>query len=251
MALPYAYSKLGAHGKAANLYAHAIKVIEAEISRLGTSIDAINNGELLQTIVNESANPGDEWYVDFSRRSTEQQQYYLPLLLYSDEFRAAAGSVHELALLKNRIEQALDSVAAAIELGKSKQKHYASTLPAAGKELTTIQARIKHILAHGTRQPGAEIQQLQTAYADYLQVRTETTEYHRALPGYLSELNNLAKKLGTVNKKLATAIAHAGEQMASLAISILDRQRTQLQSYHGNALFALAESYDFATDKGQ
>ena len=54
-----------------------------------------------------------------------------------------------------------------------------------------------------------------------------------------------------LEKKLNLAIAGMDKQVEAVALAILDQKRSQLNSYHHKALFALAESYDFATGKKQ
>ena len=259
MALPYAYSKLGAHGQAANLYAHAIQLFESEIARLDASSEAIRAGELSQTIVESHQARGDDWYIEVSRRS-EQQGFYLPLLLTSEAFRVQADRLHELALAKNRIEQGLRSINAYTELAGLKQKHYAAALPEVEAEQSAVYQKIKMLIPDTSAQSGdpdkavdetAEISLLQQTYRNYLHARTATADHNRHLPDYTRELAELSKKMKHLNKELAEAIAQTGKQMDAIALATLDQKRDQLQGYLNNALFALAESYDFATGKRQ
>ena len=259
MALPYAYSKLGAHGKAANLYAHAIEIFEAEIARLNTSSEAIRAGTLSQEIVRAYKARGDDWYTDVSRQN-EQQGFYLPLLLSSEEFRVKADRLHELALIRHRVEKGLHSTAAYTELAGLKQKYYAAALPETEAELPAINQKMKKLVPETPEQTGgsdqkadetAEISQLRQTYRNYLHVRTATADYNRHLPDYSRELAELSKKLKRLDNKLDKAIKQTGKQMETIALATLDQKRVQLQSYLNNALFALAESYDFATGKRQ
>ena len=77
------------------------------------------------------------------------------------------------------------------------------------------------------------------------------TGYSQQLPRYSRELTELATQLQRLNKKLDQAIANTASQVEAIALASLDQKRRQLKSYHHNALFALAESYDFATGKRQ
>jgi len=259
MALPYAYSKLGAHGKAANLYAHAIEIFEAEIARLDASSKAIRAGMLSQAIFEAHQARGDDWYIDVSRQN-EQQGFYLPLLLSSEEFRVQADRLHELALIRHRLEQGLRSTAAYTELAGLKQKYYAAALPEAEAELPAINKAMKKLMPDTPAQAGgpdqkadeiAEISLLRQTYRNYLHARTATADYNQHLPDYSRELAELSKKLKHLDKKLDKAITQTGKQMEAVALATLDQKRVQLQSYLNNALFALAESYDFATGKRQ
>jgi hypothetical protein len=257
MALPYAYSKLGAHGKAANLYAHAVELFESEIKRMDASSEAIRKGDLVQAIVNNHRAQGDDWFIRLSRRS-EQAELYLPLLLANDEFREQADRLSRLAQLKNRVEQGLTRVAAGSEFARLKRKHYDTALPAAEKELSAINKDMKNVMPPVTQQTATpnrrenvipELVLLQQTYDSYLGTHKATAEYHRQLPEYSRELDELSSKLKRLDQKLSQAIASTGKQVEAIALATLDRIHQQMKSYHHNALFALAESYDFATGK--
>ena len=259
MALPYAYSKLGAHGKAANLYAHAVELLESEIARMDASSEAIRKGDLSRAIVNNHAAQGDDWFIRLSRRN-EQAEFYLPLLLANDEFRNQADQLSELAQLKNRIEPGLSRVAASSEFARLKRKHYDTRLPAAEKELSAIYQEMKNILPSVAQQTGTpnkpvntipEVALLRQTYDNSVEAHKASAEYNRQLPEYKRELAELSTKLERLDQKLGQAIASTGKQVEAIALATLDQQRSQLKSYHHNALFALAESYDFATGNRQ
>ena len=259
MALPYAYSKLGAHGKAANLYAHAVELFESEIKRMDATSEAIRKGDLVQAIVNNHRAQGDDWFIRQSRRS-EQAELYLPLLLANDEFREQADRLSQLAQLKNRVEQGLVRVATSSEFARLKRKHYDTALPAAEKKLSAINRDMKNVIPPVTQSTDTpnrrvnmipELAQLQQTYDSYLGTREASVEYNRQLPDYSRELDELSTKLKRLDQKLSQAITSTGKQVEAIALATLDRVHKQMKSYHHNALFALAESYDFATGKRQ
>jgi hypothetical protein len=259
MALPYAYSKLGVHGKAANLYAHAVELFESEIARLDASAGVIRRGDLGRAIVNNHTSQGDDWITRLSRR-TEQAEFYLPLLLANDEFRDQADELSRLAQLKIRVEQGLTSVAAMSEFAELKRKHHDTTLPAAEKELSAIDQDMKKIIPPVPQQTDTpntrenmipEIARLQHTYNRVVDVHKAAAEYNRQLPAYRHQLAGLATALKRLDQQLGQAIASTGKQVEAIALTMLERKRNQLKDYHHKALFALAESYDFATGNRQ
>lgn len=256
MALPYAYSKLGAHGKAANLYAHTVELLESEIKALEAASDAVRKGELGRAIVDSRAVQGEDWFAGLAR-DDGQPSLYLPLLLANDGFRDQAATLHQLAQLDNRIEQGLVSIAASIEYAKRAQKDYKAALPAAEEELSAVYRQIKSILPASPEQndpankPAAEIMLLKSTYDSYLEARKASVEYIKRVPELGRELAILAKQMERTQKALNSAIASTEKQLEAVALAILDQKRSQLKGYHQKALFALAESYDFATGKQQ
>ena len=256
MALPYAYSKLGVHGKAANLYAHTVEVLESEIAGLDTAIEAVRKGELGRAIVNNRSTQGEDWFTSLAGDS-EEPSLYLPLLLANDGFREQAATLHQLALLDSRIEQGVSSAAASIEYAKRVQKDYNTALPTAEKELSAVYRQIKNILPvtpqrkDTANDPVAEIALLKKTYDNYLEARKTTADYIKRVSEYGRELAVLSKQMDRLDKALNSTIANTDKQVEATALAILEQKRNQLKSYHHNALFALAESYDFATGKKQ
>ncbi|UCB55663.1 MAG: hypothetical protein JSW45_03805 [Thiotrichales bacterium] len=260
MALPYAYSKLNAHGKAANLYAHAIELFDAELARLKTSSDAVRGGQLRQSILDARGSDNEGWVITLSNQAGLQDPYYLPLLLANDDFRSLADSLNELARIRNRIDNGLNNIDALIELARLKQKHNDTALPAVKKPLLEINTALKSIEQQTQPPPGAqnrkparidEIVQLQAAYTNTFKLHAATSKYNKQIPAYSRQLNELAKKLKRLDKKIDREIARTAQQIESIALEMLEQQRKRLENYRSNALFAMAESYDFATGKQQ
>lgn len=260
MALPYAYAKVGAHGKAANLYGHAIELFESELSSLNASIETIRNGELTQIILDEFDIQDKNWFINLLRRSRKQQQDYLPLLTTSDQFLKLAEELHDLALIKNRLEQLRTSITSYNEFVELKRKNYASIMPEAEKEILKIYGQMKKIVANDDQQSAiqdipqntdTEITKLKHTYSDYLKTREAEAKHHQQLAGLVRQLPEFSTQVKLLSNKLRKIIARTDKQIQLVAIDTLEQKRKRLQSYRANALFALAESYDFATRKQQ
>ena len=135
-----------------------------------------------------------------------------------------------------------------------------TTLPAAEQALSSIDQDMKHIILpvpQKTDTPNRrenmipELALLQQRYDIHVEMHKASAEYNRQLPEYRRELAGLATALKRLDQKLSQAITSKGKQVEAIALATLDRKRDQLKSYHRKALFALAESYDFATGKRQ
>ena len=93
MAVPYAYSQLGAYGKAANLYNHAMTVFSREITSLDNSIKSIRKGKFLTALLNE-----DEKKLDMVLQLTTRR--FLDRRLQTVVFgRGDAKSIHHARVL--------------------------------------------------------------------------------------------------------------------------------------------------------
>jgi hypothetical protein len=207
-------------------------------------------------IVNNRSTQGEDWFAGLAGDS-EEPSLYLPLLLANDGFREQAATLHQLALLDSRIEQGVSSAAVSIEYAKRVQKDYNTALPAAEKELSAVYRQIKNILPATPQRkdtandPVAEIALLKKTYDNYLEARKTTAEYIERVSEYGRELAVLSKQMDRLDKALNSTIANTDKQLNATALAMLEQKRNQLKSYHHNALFALAESYDFATGKKQ
>lgn len=257
MALPYAYASLGAHGKAANLYGHAIDSIESEIGTIDSTIKSIGNGKLTQTLLAEFDNQRKDWLGDVLSRS-EPPQYYLPLLLTTEAFRQLAENLHDLAVMNNRLQHWQTSMNAFNELITLKQKHYIDSIPETEKQLLETHKKINRVLARqqqistgNNKVHNTAVQQLKNKYADHLEIRKAVSRHKQQLPQYKQQLAALSKKIKPLNNRVNLAIAELSKQIETIAIDTLENKRQRLENYRVTALFALAESYDFATRKQQ
>ena len=159
MALPYAYAKLGAHGKAANLYGQTIKTLEAELLRLNSAIKLAQNGELQQYLISAFKTQPKNTYTQLLA-DKQKQQLYLHTLLTDVQFRLLVDSLHTLVLSKNRLRQQQNKIDTLNRLITSKQTQVATSQ--AGKQkkqLTTLSTKLnqlneklKHVLTEAGKQ---------------------------------------------------------------------------------------------------
>ena len=258
MALPYAYAKLGAHGKAANLYGQTIETLEAELSRINTAIKHAQNGELQQHLINAFEAQPNKAYPQLAAEN-RKQPFYLHTLLTDPQFRLLANMLHELVLSKNRLHQQQQSIDAFNELIRLKQKHYTATKVKTQKAILKIAQKIKDIevsaakLANSSNKTNLSntISPLKSKYKNYLQLQKNQASDYQQLGNHKKQLVKLSKQLKQLNNKLNPVFTRAGKQLSLLATNKLKQQHSKLENYRVNALFALAESYDFATRKQQ
>ena len=181
MALPYAYAKLDAHGKAANLYGQTIETLEAELSRLNTAIKHAQNGELQQHLINTFEAQSKKAYPQLVADS-HKQPFYLHTLLTDPQFRLLTNMLHELILSKNRLHQQQQSIDAFNELIRLKQKHYTATKAKTQKAILKIAQKIKDIevraakLANSSNKKNLSntISPLKNKYKNYLQLQKKS-----------------------------------------------------------------------------
>lgn len=143
MAVPYAYSKLQAYGKAANLYDHAMDVFAQEIDSLDESIKSIRKGKFLTTILDEQSDQDQNWVVNLRQQPDTPETYYLLELLASQDFQASYKNYKDLANLRHHLDRWLADLRSYEELIDIRRKYQEPLLPVVEEKFKKIDGRIK------------------------------------------------------------------------------------------------------------
>ena len=89
LALPYAYSKLNVHGRAALMYGRALETFSNELVRVDASIDSIRSGNFLKALVREEIRQNKDWVIRLRTLPETPETYYLAALMASHDFQTA------------------------------------------------------------------------------------------------------------------------------------------------------------------
>jgi tetratricopeptide (TPR) repeat protein len=129
IALPYAFSQLGAYGQALDRYNEAITVFERENTGLDESIAAIRAGKLLDGLL--EANPGEEmgWFWNIRELPQMPHAGHLNQVLAQHEFQEAFKNYRDLQFLTRNLQQWKDSLGAFSDMLDNRRKAYADRLP--------------------------------------------------------------------------------------------------------------------------
>jgi thioesterase domain-containing protein len=143
MAVPYAYSKLEAYGKAANLYDHAMDVFADEIDSLDSSIKAIRKGKFLTAILDEKSNKDRNWVVNLRELPDTPETHYLLELMASHDFQSSYKNYKDLAELRHHLDRWLADLRSYEELIEIRRKYQEPVLPVVEEKFKKVDARIK------------------------------------------------------------------------------------------------------------
>ncbi|MDH5354346.1 MAG: hypothetical protein OEY09_07880 [Gammaproteobacteria bacterium] len=143
MAVPYAYGKLQAYGKSANMYAEAMDMYVYEISRLDDSIKAIRGGKFLEALVDEETGQDENWVVNLRELPDAPETRYMLDLLASSDFQTSYNNYRDLADLKIRIETWLADLKVFEEIIDIRRAYQEPLLPIVGDRFEKIDARAK------------------------------------------------------------------------------------------------------------
>jgi len=143
MAVPYAYSKLDVHGKAAILYGQAMEVFGQEIDRLDASIKSIREGRFLTALVDKRAEKDANWVVNLRALPDAPETRYLLELLAAHDFQESLQNYRDLAALRQYLTRWLDSLDVFEEIIALRRQYYEPLLPQIEKQFKKLDSRIR------------------------------------------------------------------------------------------------------------
>jgi hypothetical protein len=143
LGVPYAYSKLQLHGKAALLYGSALENFAAELGKLDASIKSIREGKFLQALVRDELKQNRDWVVKLREIPETPETYYLLELMASNDFQASLQNYLDLDDLRKRLEAWGDSIDAYEDIIHSRGEYYEAILPDVDKQFRAEDSRMR------------------------------------------------------------------------------------------------------------
>ncbi len=143
MAVPYAYSKLNVHGKAAILYGKAMDVFGAEIDRLDASIKSIREGKFLTALVDKRAEKDPNWVVNLRQLPDAPETRYLLELMAAHDFQESLQNYRDLAALRQYLGRWLGSLDVFDEMIALRRQYYEPLLPEIERQFKKLDSRMR------------------------------------------------------------------------------------------------------------
>lgn len=143
MAVPYAYGKLEAYGKSANMYSLAMDIFIDEISRLDASIKSIRSGSFLKAMLDEQSVNDENWVVNLRELPDSPETRYILDLLASSEFQTAYKNYQDLATLDKHLFKWLDNLKVFEEIIEIRRAYQEPLLPVVEEQFRKIDAKAK------------------------------------------------------------------------------------------------------------
>ena len=143
MAVPYAYGKLQAYGKSANLYNDAMNVFAYEISRLDESIKSIRTGKFLDALLDEKSKQDQNWVVNLRELPDSPETRYILEMMASNDFQASYKNYRDLDALENGLESWLDNLRTFEEIIDIRRAYQEPLLPEVEEKFKKLDARAR------------------------------------------------------------------------------------------------------------
>src|SRR5258706_126410 len=143
LALPYAYSKLGVHGRAAVLYRNAAQSFEGELHKLDASLASIRDGEFLKDLVREEIRQDKDWVVRLRRLPDAPETFYLTSLIASHEFQSGLQNYLDLEDMRKKLVAWQRSLDAFDDIIQRRRAYYSPLLPGIDSQFRKLDSQIR------------------------------------------------------------------------------------------------------------
>jgi hypothetical protein len=135
LAIPYAFAKLNANAQAAENYELAIQSFDNETVNLDNSIAEINDGRMLDKLLQRDANNQVGWFWQLKEVPDAPQSRYLYHLLAGHDFQEGLKNYRDLAFLGQTLARWQDSIVAFDDMLDTRERAYAERVPQADRVL--------------------------------------------------------------------------------------------------------------------
>ena len=143
LGVPYAYTKLDLHGRAALLYGSALEAFGSEISKLDASIKSVREGKFLQALVRDELKQDKNWVVKLRELPESPETYYLLELMASNDFQESLQNYFDLEELRKRMTSWDDYLDAYEEIIRIRHQYYESILPNVDKQFRALDSKMR------------------------------------------------------------------------------------------------------------
>jgi hypothetical protein len=143
LALPFAYSKLNVHGRAAVLYGDALKSFGEELKKVDASIKSIREGRFLKALVRGEIQQDKRWVIRLRTLPDAPETFYLMQLMASHDFQTALQNYLDLEELRAKTEGWQKSLDAFEDMIRLRRQNYEPLLPQIDAQFRELDTQIR------------------------------------------------------------------------------------------------------------
>ena len=179
MAVPFAYSKLEVHGKAALMYGKAMDVFGTEIDSLDASIKSVREGKFLEALVDKRAEKDANWVINLRQLPDSPETRYMTELLAAHDFQESLKNFEDLSRLGSYLDTWLDNLEVYEDIIRLRRNYYEPLLPSIEEQFKKLDARIRLRLEQRDRLNDRIQSMLISRRPDYLATAAERSAMDR------------------------------------------------------------------------
>lgn len=143
LAVPYAYSKLDVHGRAAVLYERAATSFRSELGKLDASIDSIERGQFLKALAREEIRKDKDWVVRLRSFPEAPETFYLISLMASHDFQTALQNYLDLVDMRRKLVDWKRSLGAFDDIIRLRADYYEPRMPEIDRQFRKLDAQMR------------------------------------------------------------------------------------------------------------
>lgn len=143
LGVPYAYGKLGIHGKAAILYGQALESYSKELERVDASIKSIREGKFLAAVIGEELKADKNWLIKLRELPNTPETHYLIEMLASHDFQESLKNYFDMVELQKKMSTWLKQISAFEEIIAIRSAYYQPLLPDIEKQFRILDSKMK------------------------------------------------------------------------------------------------------------
>jgi hypothetical protein len=138
LAVPYAFSRLGADGSAAKHYRTAIDAFDREQASLDAVINRAASGELVPALLREDHRDIGRWHWRLENLPVSDDTRYLYHLVANNEFQDGLRSYRDLVALQAHLQEWQDKLGAFNDMVETRALAFDQRLPAVESRLSAV-----------------------------------------------------------------------------------------------------------------
>ena len=143
LAVPFAYSKLDVHGRAALLYERAVGTFGNELRKVDASIGSVREGRFLEALLREEIRRNEDWVIHLRSLPDAPETFYLMALMASHDFHTGLQNYLDLEDLRRKLDTWGQSFDAFEDIIALRRDHYTPLLPAIDERFRKLDAQIR------------------------------------------------------------------------------------------------------------
>ncbi|MEO8316413.1 MAG: hypothetical protein ABI645_16670, partial [Pseudomonadota bacterium] len=130
LAVPYAFSKLGANGQAAEYYEKALSSFSTEQANIDAAVDRIRKGGLLHDLLGEDASsPQRGWFWQLQELPDSPESRYLFPVLAGNDFQEGLKNFRDLAYLGSTLARWDENMVVYADMIETREKAHGERIP--------------------------------------------------------------------------------------------------------------------------
>lgn len=143
LGVPFAYGKLGLHGKSAILYGKALESYDTELAKLDASIKSIRDGKFLEALAREELKQDSNWVIKLRELPEAPETHYLMHLMASHDFQESLQNYFDLEEMRKRLLAWERDIRSYQEMVNIRREYYNPLLPVIEKQFQLLDSRMR------------------------------------------------------------------------------------------------------------